>query len=71
MEKKQIYWLGPVREADDFGDVITDTFIDGKTIMGPWACMTPVSFSKVGIFGQVYQKTKNNQWPKISDIRRP
>lgn len=36
-----MHWAGPVPSKDDFGHRITDTFIDGRTQVGPWAIMTP------------------------------
>lgn len=60
MTKK--FWSGPVPSEDDFGNPIKDYFIDGKTTLGPWAIMSPVSFIKVGEgigkgVGQAYRKT--------------
>lgn len=69
-EAKEMYWSGPVSAKDDFGDAITDTFIDGKTKMGPWANMTPDSFKKHGAgklgtgYGQKYEKQEDGKWLK-------
>lgn len=64
------YWTSPVNQKDDFGNIIDDVIIDGKTKEGPWGIMTPESFSKHGIrlgtgFGQKYQKQKDGKWLKI------
>jgi hypothetical protein len=37
------------QQLDDFGQKIVDEYIDGKTKMGPWATMTPASWTKYGI----------------------
>lgn len=64
------YWTGDVGERDDFGQVITNQFIDGRTRQGPWAIMAPASWSKHGVgklgtgYGQAYSKTENGRWIK-------
>jgi hypothetical protein len=68
MNKK--YWLGKVPSRDDFGKIIMDIFIDGKTKMGPWAFMTPLSFEMHGIglglgLGQKYKMQHDGKWLKI------
>lgn len=65
------YWMGSVPKTDDFGDKITDEFIDGKTTMGSWANMTPKSFKRMGWgklgtgYGQRYKKQNDGKWLKI------
>jgi hypothetical protein len=65
------YWAGAVPPNDDFGDPIEDEFIDGKTIHGPWATMTPRSWRKHGVSslgtgrGQYYEKQKDGRWLKV------
>lgn len=55
------YYPSPVPALDDFEHPIVDEFIDGKTVYGPWARMTPESFAlhgngKLGQgFGQRYK----------------
>lgn len=42
-------WLGDVpTKCDVTGVPITDTFIDGRTVMGPWACMHPDAHRNYG-----------------------
>lgn len=68
---EKVYWLSPVDAFDDFGDIITDEIIDGKTVMGPWGLMTPKSWKKYGVgrlgsgLGQRYKKQKDGKWLKI------
>jgi len=64
------YWHGQIRHVDDFDQIITDTFIDGATLIGPWAIMTPESFSTYGRGlgtgrGQKYKKQSDGKWLKI------
>lgn len=64
------FWTGKVPSYDDFDDKIIDEFIDGKTRLGPWACMTPESYKDYGIGlglgkGQRYQKAGDNRWMKV------
>ena len=64
-------WHGEISDKDDFGDSITDTFIDGRTQMGPWAIMSLNSWTKYGVGslgtgnGQKYKKDSNGEWIKI------
>lgn len=65
------YWTGSIRQKDDFGLSVGDTFIDGKTIHGPWAIMTPSSWRSHGVgrlgtgYGQKYKKQSDGRWLKI------
>ena len=64
------YWMGEVPKQDDFNNPIKDTFVDGKTKMGPWAIMGDYSFKKWGVGlgmgkGQKYQKQPDGKWLKI------
>jgi hypothetical protein len=65
------YWVGKVNLHDDFGDPITTTFIDGRTIEGPWAIMTPKSAKVHGIdrlgegCGQWYERQDDGKWLKV------
>jgi hypothetical protein len=66
----KVYWLSPVGKADDFGDTVADTIIDGKTKMGPWGLMTPKSFARYGVGlglgrGQKYSKQPDGKWLKV------
>jgi hypothetical protein len=71
---KPVYWISPVGEKDDFGDVITDEIIDGKTVFnGQWGLMTPDSWKRVGAtggrfglgLGQRYKKQSDGKWLKV------
>jgi hypothetical protein len=64
-----ITWTGKVPHVDDFGDDIDDVFIDGATIYGPWAYMTPKSHAQYGRGlgigrGQMYRNNAG-QWLKV------
>lgn len=76
--EEKVYWCGVIgpkaadgSQLDDFDHPIDDVFIDGKTRMGPWACMSPTSFKVFGIgklglgFGQKYQKQADGRWLKV------
>jgi hypothetical protein len=71
IEAAQKFWMGTVPKKDDFGQEITDEFIDGKTTQGPWGFMTPDSWEEHGIgklgtgLGQKYKKQENGKWLKI------
>ena len=59
-------WLSEVPPKDDFGRKIIDTFIDGKTVQGPWALMTVDSYFRNGVGlglgkGQLYKKA-GKEW---------
>ena len=65
------YWTGNIGKTDDFGKPITDIVYDGKTVMGPWAMMTPVSWMVYGVgktgtgYGQKYQRQDDGRWLKV------
>jgi hypothetical protein len=65
------YWTSSVGEFDDFGLKIHDFFYDGKTKMGPWAIMTPLSWHTYGVgqtgtgYGQKYKKQPGGKWLKV------
>lgn len=66
-----VYWQSPVRERDDFDFYVGDEFIDGKTIYGPWAIMTPHSFANHGVGlgtgkGQRYRKQSDGRFLKVA-----
>lgn len=75
---KEVYWQGPVgpkaadgSQLDDFDQPITDEFIDGKTVMGPWGNMSPKSWARHGVgrlgtgYGQRYKKQSDGRWLKV------
>ena len=70
-EKEEKYWSGHVGKSDDFGDIIENVIIDGKTKFGPWGLMTLKSWKKYGVdrlgtgFGQKYEKQPDGKWLKI------
>ena len=66
----QKQWTSPAPERCDVcGDQITDTFIDGKTRCGPWACMCPWCHQVEGVglgigLGQLYRQ-QDGGWIKV------
>lgn len=69
-KSKPVYWLSAVPENDDFGKPITSTFIDGRTIYGPWALMAPESHTTYGVGmglgkGQMFMKKTDGRWVKV------
>lgn len=70
MTKAKRYWTGRVADCDDFGDPVTDTFIDGATVFGPWAIMSPKSHRANGRGlgtgrGQKYKRQDDGRWLKV------
>lgn len=69
--EKVKYWAGKVPEKDNFGDVIKDVFVDGRTKMGLWATMSPMSWRMYGVgsygvgHGQRYVKAASGKWMKV------
>lgn len=65
------YWIGPVGPKDDFGVVIEDEFIDGRTYHGPWAIMSRGSWQLRGSprlgpgWGQRYRRQADGRWLKV------
>lgn len=69
MTAEDKYWNVSVPTHDDFGDRITNCFIDGKTMSGQWGLMTPRNFSqnggRLGLGnGQQYEKQPDGRWKK-------
>jgi hypothetical protein len=69
---KAVYWYGPDKTGhDDFGMPYGDFMFDGKTKMGPWACMSSYSWEKHGCgklgtgFGQKYKRQADGRWLKV------
>ena len=68
------YWLSEPPETCDTCDTdITNTFIDGKTAMGPWAFLCPSCFhfgpgtGRLGTgWGQKYEKQPDGKWLKTA-----
>ena len=64
------YWKGFVKPADAFGSSIQNEFVDGKTTLGPWAIMAPISYQTYGMglgigYGQKYQKQEDGKWLRV------
>lgn len=70
MEAK--HWLGKVpTECDLCHEAISGVFIDGKTQMGPWACMCAACHNAFGCDlglgkGQKYVQQESGQWLKTA-----
>ncbi len=67
---KKVYWSSPVGIEADFGDTLETTIIDGVTIHGPWALMTPFNHRRYGQGlgtgrGQKYEKQEDGKWLKV------
>lgn len=65
-------WRGKVPAFDGFADAITDEFVDGATIYGPWALMSPRSFAAYGRgtgrgVGQRYRKAEGDKWERVQE----
>ena len=68
------YWIGRVRDTDDFGVPIENIFYDAKTIRGPWAIMSPTSYALRSMgrtddmlgtgLGQKYRRQPDGRWLK-------
>ncbi len=64
------YWMGPApTKCDVSGADITDRFIDGKILGGPWANMCPAVHQMAGCGlgtgrGQEYTKQSDGRWLK-------
>lgn len=66
------YWMGTTKVKDDFGDAITDEFIDGRSNMGDlWGIFTPRSWLHYGCgklgtgAGQRYVKQDDGRYLKV------
>jgi hypothetical protein len=69
-ERPKRYWAGSIGPIDDWGVPITTAFIDGATIFGPWAIMTPSSHKKYGKGlgmgrGQRFEKQNDGRWLRV------
>lgn len=67
----QKFWHGDVPTVCQVTDQpITDRFVDGATVYGPWACMSPSGHARYGRGlgtgrGQLYQRQPGGKWLKI------
>jgi hypothetical protein len=65
---RDIEWLSPVGPLDDFGNVIGDSFVDGQTLGGAWAIMTPECHrANGGRLGQLYRRQPDGRWVCTGD----
>ncbi len=68
---QEVYWIGPLEERCQLGhEPIVDEFIDGKTVMGPWAIMCPACHRLHGVGlgtgrGQRYRLQTDLRWKKV------
>jgi hypothetical protein len=56
------FWVGEVKTTDDYGRLIGERFVDGRTEHGFWAIMSMTSYDLHGVGlgegkGQMYRKT--------------
>ena len=71
MANKNNFWCGPApQNCDIYGEFITDTFIDGRTEMGPWAIMCEKCLGLIGVglgngLGQKYQRQDDGTFKKV------
>jgi hypothetical protein len=70
--KQNKYWQGEIDNCDICKEPIGSTFVDGATILGPWANMCfPKCFGKYGRgigqgVGQKYQKDSEGKYRKVA-----
>ena len=70
MTTRQVMWIGSKPDKCDLcADTITDVFIDGKTVYGPWGILCPKCHKKFGMGlglgrGQKYSREGQN-WIKV------
>ena len=67
----EVYWTGEVEKTCQLcKEPIVDVFIDGKTLMGPWAIMCPRCSNRHGVGlgtgrGQLYNLQSDLRWKKV------
>ena len=65
------YWCGEApTHCDLCGAPIEDSFIDGKTRMGPWGNLDPICHARIGVGlgtgrGQRYVRDVIGRWAKV------
>lgn len=77
---RKVYWMSPVPTACELTGRVSAThddiakdgeFVDGKTKMGPWACMCIRCHDRYGVGlgmgkGQRYTRQADGRWLKTS-----
>lgn len=71
-ETKPVFWRGTLRKVDDFGDTITNEFIDGRANVGTsWGIFSPRSWLHYGCgrlgtgYGQRYERQPGGEFMKV------
>lgn len=69
---RKVVWVGePPATCQICNDPITTEFIDGRTLLGPWACMCPDCWPVAGVpplgtnRGQCYRKSDTGDFVKV------
>lgn len=71
MSGREVFWCGAAPDVCQLCDQpITDTFIDGRTMWGPWACMCKECWEEKGDGlgtgrGQMYGRQPDGRFLKI------
>jgi len=71
---REIYWSGPAPEKCELcGREIPYSFIDGRTLLGSWACMCEHCFydgpgiGRLGVDnGQRFIRLEDGRWQKVA-----
>jgi hypothetical protein len=72
MATRRLYWAGSkLDKCEICRQSLTETVVDGKTLMGPWALMCPACYSNYGLGlgtgrGQMYKRQSNGRWLKTA-----
>lgn len=69
-ETKPVYWAGDPKVCELTHTPLGNEFIDGRTVFGPWAIMSPEAHHDFGVGlgmgrGQRYQKQADGKWLKV------
>jgi hypothetical protein len=68
--KAAIYWIGVIDRCDICNGKLLKTFVDGRTIRGPWGAMHVKCHAVFGVGlgvgrGQRYEQQENGRWLKV------